>query len=49
MKPSGPGLLFIGRYFNYNFDFRACGGVIKFKAKIKSRLNTSVGKISQPK
>ena len=49
MKPSGPGLLFVGRSFYYSFDFHACGGVIKFKAKIKSRLNTSVGRISQPK
>ena len=29
MKPSGPGLLFVGRFFYYNFDFRACDGSVK--------------------
>ena len=36
MKPSGPGLLFVGRFLccfcckisDYNFDFRACDGSV---------------------
>ena len=29
MKPSGPGLLFAGRFFYYSFDFCACDGSVK--------------------
>ena len=29
VKPSGPGLLFVGRFFCYSFDFCACDGSVK--------------------
>ena len=29
MKPYGPGLLFVGRFFNYSFNFCACDGSVK--------------------